>query len=163
MEEKYWEEDSRRMRFFWRKGLSEDEWKEFRTGLSKQKQEFWKEFIICEGSDYDYAYLLKVLKFKLRWMIFYWDNFGHGAEGWYESCQMKLAYKLIGIILSNGLDTSSSETIPYVNVRNEGRFHDFNLHQEPYFALGTVQEVRFRKAYCLLWALLKGNLLNWWD
>jgi hypothetical protein len=28
---------------------------------------------------------------------------------------------------------------------------------------GETQRLRFRKAGCLLWKLLKENLLDWWD
>lgn len=130
----------------------------------EQKLEFWKEFHKSYDEDYDFAYILKTIQFKLKWMVFYWDNFAVCANGGRKSRQIKLAVKLIDIILNDGLDRhGTEESLPYVNTGNKNRFYDFKIWHQPGFYRGLEQEVRFRKAYCIFFELLKQNLLNWWD
>ena len=59
-----------------------------------------------------------------------------------------------------GLD--AGEGLPYVNLRNRDRFNGFSC-DDGYYLKGEPQRLRFRKAWCLLWKLLKENLLDWWD
>ena len=49
-----------------------------------------------------------------------------------------------------------------MNLRNRGRFNGFSC-DDGYYLKGETQKVRFHKAWCLLWKLLKENLLDWWD
>lgn len=65
-----------RFHFILRKGLSEKEWKAYRKSINQDRLRMWTMFM--DGNpDYDYLYFLSMLKFKLEWMIFYWENFGH--------------------------------------------------------------------------------------
>ena len=161
--EAFEKEEERRNDLYMRKGRSKEEWKAYRTELYRQEQKFWKEYHAGIDEDFDNAYILKILHFKLRWMVFYWDNFGHCMNGWHVSRQMKLAMRLIEIILNDGFDTYKKTKLPYVNVRNKDRFYGFKDWHQPCYYEGIKQEVRFRKAYCLFFNLLKQNLLSWWD
>ncbi len=154
------EEESRRFSLWCRKGLSREDWSAFEREIQTKRAEFWKEYIMMRDSDYDYDYLLGILRFKLGWMVFYWDNFGHSGNGVYRSAQMKLAIRLIDIVRAHGLD--AQEDLPYVNLRNRDRFNGFSC-DDGYYLKGEPQRVRFHKAWCLLWKLLKENVLDWWD
>lgn len=161
-EEKALEEECRRFSLWNRKGLSREEWSAFEREIQSKRADFWKEYIIIRDSDYDYDYLLGILSFKLKWMVFYWDNFGHCEDGGRCSAQMRLTVRLIDIIRAHGLDDTVTESLPYVNTRNRGRFDGFRC-DDGYYLKGDSQRVRFHKAWCLLWKLLKENLLDWWD
>ncbi len=160
-EEKVLEEECRRFSLWNRKGLSREDWSAFEREIQSKRAEFWKEYIMMRDPDYDYAYLLRLIRFKLKWMIFYWDNFGPLENGPYKSAQMKLAVKLMDIILGSGREESRQEPFPYVNLRNRTRFKDI---ADPYahYPDGEPQKVRLRKAWCLLWNLLEEHLLDWW-
>ncbi len=161
-EEKVLEEECRRFSLWDRKGLSREDWGAFEREIQSRRLEFWKEYIMMRDSDYDCDYLLGILGFKLKWMVFYWDNFGHCENGGYRSAQMRLAVRLIDIIRAHGLDDTETESLPYVNTRNRDRFDGFRC-DDGYYLKGEPQRVRFHKAWCLLWKLLKENLLDWWD
>ena len=154
------EEECRRFSLLDRKGLSRKDWGAFEKEIQTRRAEFWKEYIMMRDSDYDCDYLLSILRFKLRWMVFYWDNFGHCENGGRLSAQMRLAIRLIDIIRARGLDVQ--ENLPYVNLRNRDRFNGFSC-DDGYYLKGEPKKVRFHKAWCLLWKLLKENLLDWWD
>ena len=158
-----WEEESRRDALRGRKGLSKEEWDDLREEIDRKRLEFWKEFHETQEADYCNAYMLQTIRFKLKWMAFYFENFGHCVEGWHVTRQMKLAERLIQIVTMSGLDDDEPPTIPYVNLGNKDRFYDFNDWHQPFYKLGEAQEVRFHKAYCLFWKLMKDNFLSWWD
>ena len=87
-----------------RKGMSRREWGALEKEIQTRRAGFWKEYVMMCDSDYDCAYLFGILRFKLRWMVFYWENFGHGDEGDGTLSQMRLAVRLLDIVRRHGLD-----------------------------------------------------------
>ena len=102
---------SERFHFILRKGLSEKEWKAYQKGIRKDRLRIWAMFM-NENPDYDYHYFLNLLKFKLEWVIFYWENFGHLARAEHDISRMRIATKLLDIIMNENPDAP----IPYVNM-----------------------------------------------
>ena len=148
---------SEQFHFILRKGLSEKEWKAYQKGIRKDRLQIWAMFM-NENPDYDYHFFLNLLKFKLEWIIFYWENFGHLARAEHDISRMRIATKLLDIIM----DENSEGSIPYVNMRNKHRFRVYHKSQGMY-ETNSEYEVRFRKAYCLFFRFLEYHLLGWWD
>ena len=148
---------SERFHFILRKGLSEKEWRVYQKGIRQDRLRIWAMYI-NENPDYDYHYFLNLLKFKLEWIIFYWENFGHLARAEQDISRMRIATKLLDIIMNENSDAS----IPYVNMRNKHRFRVYHKSQGMY-KIDSEYEVRFRKAYCLFFRFLEYHLLGWWD
>ena len=148
---------SERFHFILRKGLSEKEWKAYQKSIEQDRLQIWAMFM-NENPDYDYHYFLNLLKFKLEWMIFYWENFGHLARAEHDISRMRIATKLLDIIM----DENSDAPIPYVNMKNKHRFRVYHKSQDIY-EIDSEHEVRFRKAYCLFFRFLEYHLLGWWD
>ena len=148
---------SERFHFILRKGLSEKEWRVYQKGIRQDRLRIWAMYI-NENPDYDYHYFLNLLKFKLEWIIFYWENFGHLARAEQDISRMRIATKLLDIIMNENSDAS----IPYVNMRNKHRFRVYHKSQGMY-EIDSEYEVRFRKAYCLFFRFLEYHLLGWWD
>ena len=148
---------SERFRFILRKGLSEKEWKAYQKGIRKDRLQIWAVFM-NENPDYDYHYFLNLLKFKLEWIIFYWENFGHLARAEHDVSRMRIATKLLDIIMNENPDAP----IPYVNMRNKYRFRVYHDSQSMHNK-DSEYEIRFRKAYCLFFRFLEYHLLGWWD
>ena len=148
---------SERFHFILRKGLSEKEWKAYQKSIRQDRLRIWAMFM-NENPDYDYHYFLNLLKFKLEWIIFYWENFGHLARAEHDISRMRIATKLLDIIM----DENSEGSIPYVNMRNKHRFRVYHKSQGMY-ETNSEYEVRFRKAYCLFFRFLEYHLLGWWD
>lgn len=148
---------SKRFHFILRKGLSEKEWKAYQKGIRQDRLRIWAMFM-NENPDYDYHYFLNLLKFKLEWIIFYWENFGHLARAEQDASRMRIATRLLDIIM----DENSDAPTPYVNMRNKHRFHVYHnshsMHNED-----SEYEVRSRKAYFLFFKFLEYHLLGWWD
>ncbi len=148
---------SERFHFILRKGLSEKEWRVYQKGIRQDRLWIWAMYI-NENPDYDYHYFLNLLKFKLEWIIFYWENFGHLARAEQDISRMRIATKLLDIIMNENSDVP----IPYVNTRNKHRFCVY--HKSPgMYEVDSKHEVRFRKAYCLFFRFLEYHLLGWWD
>ena len=148
---------SERFHFILRKGLSEKEWRVYQKGIRQDRLRIWAMYI-NENPDYDYHYFQNLLKFKLEWIIFYWENFGHLARAEQDISRMRIATKLLDIIMNENSDAS----IPYVNMRNKHRFRVYHKSQGMY-KIDSEYEVRFRKAYCLFFRFLEYHLLGWWD
>ena len=148
---------SERFHFILRKGLSEKEWRVYQKGIRQDRLRIWAMYI-NENPDYDYHYFLNLLKFKLEWIIFYRENFGHLARAEQDISRMRIATKLLDIIMNENSDAS----IPYVNMRNKHRFRVYHKSQGMY-KIDSEYEVRFRKAYCLFFRFLEYHLLGWWD
>lgn len=155
------EKDTELMHLVWRKGLSEEDWAKYTGKIERDRTRIWKHFIE-RNADYDYHYIFDIIKFKLEWVIFYWENFGHLVRAKQDIRRMRIAIKLISIIQNNGKDTVSMEKMPYVNVRNQ---HRFSIHYQSmrYFEFEEPQEVRFKKAHYLFFRFLEHHLLGWWD
>ena len=148
---------SERFHFILHKGLSEKEWKAYQKGIRKDRLRIWAMFM-SENPDYDYHYFLNLLKFKLEWIIFYWENFGHLARAEHDVSRMRIATKLLDIIMNE----NPNAPIPYVNMRNKYRFRVYHDSQSMHNK-DSEYEVRFRKAYCLFFRFLEYHLLGWWD
>ena len=148
---------SERFHFILRKGLSEKEWKAYQKNIKQDRLRIWAMFM-NENPDYDYHYFLNLLKFKLEWIIFYWENFGHLARVEQDISRMRIATRLLDIIMNENSDIP----IPYVNMRNKHRFRIYHDSQSMHNEDGEY-EVRFRKAYCLFFRFLEYHLLGWWD
>ena len=148
---------SKRFHFILHKGLPEKEWKAYQKSIRQDRLRIWAMFM-NENPDYDYHYFLNLLKFKLEWIIFYWENFGHLARAEHDISRMRIATKLLDIIM----DENSETPIPYVNMRNKHRFRVYHKSQGMY-EIDSEYEVRFRKAYCLFFRFLEYHLLGWWD
>ena len=148
---------SERFHFILRKGLSEKEWKAYQKSIGQDRLRNWAMFM-DENPDYDYHYFLNLLKFKLEWIIFYWENFGHLARAEQDISRMRIATRLLDIIM----DENSDAPIPYVNMKNKHRFRVYHKSQDIY-EIDSEHEVRFRKAYCLFFRFLEYHLLGWWD
>lgn len=143
--------------FILRKGLSEKGWKAYQKNIRKDRLRIWAMFM-NENPDYDYGYFLSLLKFKLEWMIFYWENFGHLARAEQDISRMRIATRLLDIIM----DENSEAPIPYVNMRNKHRFRVYHKPQGMH-EIDSENEVRFRKAYYLFFRFLEYHLLGWCD
>lgn len=125
--------------------------------IRQDRLQIWAMFM-NENPDYDYHYFLNLLKFKLEWMIFYWENFGHLARAEQDISRMRIATRLLDIIM----DENSDAPIPYVNMKNKHRFRVYHKSQGMY-EIDNEYEVRFSKAYCLFFSFLEYHLLGWWD
>ena len=148
---------SERFHFILRKGLSEKEWKAYQKSIRQDRLRIWAMFM-NENPDYDYHYFLNLLKFKLEWIIFYWETFGHLARAEYDISRMRIATRLLDIIMNENSDAP----IPYVNRRNKHRFRVYHKSQGIY-EIDSEYGIRFRKAYCLFFRFLEYHLLGWWD
>jgi len=145
-----------------RHDMSPEDWRAFRHLIHRQKVAKWQAFIGSVMDDYDSGEIFILLQFKIDRMIDYWRQFSHAADGDRTCSQMELASRLLQIIIKNGNENRDCEALPqYVNLRNEARFKVRYCTDN--FLSGKRQEVRFRKAYCLLFKLLQENILHWWD
>ena len=142
--------------------MSREDWADYQDLIHRQKYYQWQHFIRNSGADYDHDGIFLVLKFKIDLMIDYWRQFSHGMNGDYIRSQMELASRLLQIVLKNGNEGKNMENLPArVNLKNKKRFKVRFCATT--FYLGEKQEVRYKKAYCLLFRLLKENILHWWD
>ncbi len=75
---------------------------------------------------------------------------------------MRWVYQLLNIIIAKGNDSPYTRHMTTrVNMRNRMRF---DTHIPPNIQFVTeAQQIRFRKAYRLLFDLLKHNMLSWPD
>ena len=73
-----------------------------------ERTEIWKRFMES-NTDYDYNGILDVLQFKLRWVIFHMENFGHLESNRYDAGKMRVAVNLIDIIQNEGGNKSEGE------------------------------------------------------
>lgn len=153
--------ESQELHLSFRHGMSETDWHVYQRLTRKRTLRLWLDFL-GGNEDFDYHYLLRVLQFKLSRMVDYWRRFSHLANGDYIRAQMELAIRLIDIVLNDGNDCGDYDKFPYrVNLRNKHRFSV--RFYSPHYQHGEKQQVRFCKAYCLLFKLMKENLMHWWD
>jgi len=145
-----------------RHDMSREDWAAFQRLIHRQKVAKWQAFIGNVMGDYDSEEIFMLLRFKIDRMVDYWRQFSHLANGNRIRSQMELASRLLQIIIKQGNESGNMEVLPqYVNLRNEARFAV--RYCTGGFLSGKRQEVRFRKAYCLLFKLLQENILHWWD
>lgn len=145
-----------------RHDMSPKDWTEFQHRIEERKCHEWLQFAPWKYGDYDYEDIFPLLQFKFKRMIAYWKQFSHCANGEYICLQMELAVSLLQIIIKNGNESGDYDTFPYrVNIRNASRFQIFHCGYS--FYNNEIQEVRYKKAYCLLFKFLQFNLHRWWD
>lgn len=144
-----------------RHGMTLEDWHEYQRLVDKRQARLWLEFL-PGNEDYDWEDLLSLLQFKIGRMIDYWRWDCHSADGDYIRKQMELAVHLIGIIRNHGNDPGESCTRRLrhrVNLRNQARF---DIRSSLWYPT-KKHEVRWRKAWCLLFKLLPEKLQEWWD
>lgn len=117
--------------------------------------------------DWDYEYLLGALRVKLVMMSHYFKSLSHIRRGPYYGGQMSLAIKLIDIILAKGGNVDFRRAgigfkFPYkVNMHNRSRIPSPYYHGEHFWC--KEQQLRFDKAWMLLWRLLPEKMMYWSD
>lgn len=130
----------------------------------------WKR-AFCD--DWDYEYLLQVIRAKLVTMERYNMHLSYALNGPYYGHQIQRAIQMIDIVLAHGGDWNDYDKrdendfpIPesfqhYVNMRNRERI--------PRPADGGIlfwsdaQCLRFDKAWMLLWKILSEKAMTWGD
>lgn len=162
VEETTIEQDVAEMHKAFRHDMSPEDWRAFHNLMHRRKVAMWQAFIGNVMDDYDFYEIFLLLQFKIDRMIDYWRHFSNLANGDRIRSQMELASRLLQIVIKQGNENQDIEILPqYVNLRNEARFEMRYCPES--FLLGKRQEVRFRKAYNLLFKLLQENILHWWD
>lgn len=162
VEETTIEQDAVEMHKAFRHDMSPEDWTAFQKLIHRRKVAKWQTFIDNVMGDYDSSEIFVLLQFKIDRMVDYWRQFSHLANGDHICSQMELASRLLQIVIKQGNENQDVEILPqYVNLRNEVRFEVRYCPES--FLLGKRQEVRFRKAYNLLFKLLQENILHWWD
>jgi len=146
-----------RMKIFRNKEIKENEWKQWREQFASEREKFWLEGCV-NNPDSAWEYFMTLQHYKLQWMIFYFENLGHSESNGARAREMRFASCLIEIILCKGYD-KDIEKLPYVNYRNAHRFQEVNTCG---MGFGSRRaEVRFCKAYCLYFELIKTHLMTW--
>lgn len=144
-----------------RHGMTLEDWHEYQKLVDKRQARLWLEFL-PGNEDYDFDYLLDLLQFKINRMMDYWRWDCHNDDGEYILGQMELAVHLLGIIRNHGCDPGESCTRRLrhrVNLRNQARF----TAQPTVWCPSKRHEVRWKKAWHLLFKLLEEKLQEWWD
>lgn len=126
------------------------------------------------SADWDYEYMLIHLRAKLVTMKRYNLNLSYVVKGPYYAKQIHLAIKMIDIILvrggqndyDDGLGPDGTWPDPgsfkhQVNMRNRGRIPRANDGGECYWS--DAQQLRFDKAWMLLWKILAERSILWGD
>ena len=108
----------------------------------------------CE--DWDYEYLLIVLRAKLTTMARYNQHLSYAMNGPYYARQIQRAIRIIDIILQDG---GNDESLPRVNMKNRARIPRMAGSR----TISVTQELRFDKAWMLLWRILAEQLMAWGD
>ena len=145
-----------------RRGYSEEEWDKIHEERRRQKRESFAD-LADSLSDYNSVDILRVLQKQLEWQAEYFENFSHIENGLYYASKMRLCCRLIDIVCWGGMTGEYKLRLgKYVNLRNAARFEsvpDWNLS----YLGGKKQEIRYKKAYCLLFKILFNNVMRWWD
>lgn len=106
--------------------------------------------------DWDYEYLLIVLRAKLTTMQRYNQHLSYAMNGPYYARQIRRAIRMIDIVLQNGGNDGS---LPHVNMKNRARIPRMADSR----SLSETQEMRFDKAWMLLWRILADQSMAWGD
>lgn len=155
---KYWEWSS----IYSRRGYSKEEWSKIHKERRRLKREEFSQ--LADGlSDYNGEDILKVIRKQLEWQADYFENFGHGEDNPYYASQMRLCCRLIDIVCWGGLTKEYATFLrKYVNKRNASRFENVPKWDREYLC-GERQELRYKKAYSLLFRILYQKVMRWWD
>lgn len=123
------------------------------------------------ADDWDYEYLLKHLRAKLVTMERYNRHLSFVANGPYYADQIKKAIAMVEIVLKEGgRDDYGKENgytyVPasfkhYVNMRNRNRIPRTNDGGLTFWS--DAQQLRFDKAWMLLWKILSEQMMLWGD
>ena len=113
------------------------------------------------GDNYDWSEIFYLLKFKIERMIAYWEQFGHCRNRRYVANTMRTACRLIDIVLSKDRSSGDFDSCR-VNMHNVNRFTIYHDHKGAYDK-ANKQDVRYHKAYCILFKYLGFHLHNWCD
>lgn len=162
--EKEMEAEYQEYKLWCRHGMSKDDWSAFQNLVYRREMAAWQTFVFNGGlgSDFDGEFIFPILRFKIDRMADYWRHFSHCMNGDYVLSRLELASRLLQIIIKEGNEGEDMERLPArVNLRNKERFKV--RHHGGGFYLGEEQEVRFNKAFCILFRLLQDNILCWWD
>lgn len=147
---------------WWSHGMSTEEWRTLQQMTNREKRHEWRMFAPWAHGDYDFEEIFPLLKFKLERMIAYWKQFSHCHNGEYIRRQMETACRLLQIIIKQGNESDDCDSFPYyVNMRNATRF-SVNHCGHCFFGR-EQQEVRYKKAFCILFKYLAQNIHRWWD
>ena len=124
--------------------------------------------ILKEDYDWDWYYVLPLLRKKLERMANYFDK-SRLVEGWEDDVKnIRLCMKLIDIVTGKHeyynvwTDTYNG----YINIRNTERF---GIRKELVDSSNSKtsglfrNELRVEKAWHLLWRLIELKMRNWWD
>ena len=125
-------------------------------------------------ADWGYEYLLIHLRAKLVTMERYNRNLSYAAKGPDDAHQIHVAIRMIDIILARGGQNDYDDELGpddiwpkpesfshYVNMRNRGRIPRANDGGQSY--LSDAQQLRFDKAWMLLWKILADRSILWGD
>lgn len=145
-----------------RRGYSQEEWQKIHEERRRIKREEFSH-LADSLSDYNGEDILKALQKQLEWQAEYFENFSHIENGPYYASKMRLCCRLIDIVCWGGMTGEYKLRLgKYVNLRNAARFEsvpDWNLS----YLGGKKQEIRYKKAYCLLFKILFNNIMRWSD
>lgn len=121
--------------------------------------------------DWDYEYLLVHLRAKLETMERYNLHLSYAMNGTYYGHQIGRAIKMIDIILQEGGRSDYDERedytpVPesfkhYVNMWNRARIPSADGGRIHY--VSDAQQLRFDKAWMLLWKILSEQMMAWGD
>ena len=126
------------------------------------------------SEDWHNEYMLTHFRAKLVTMKRYNLNLSYAAKGPDDAHQIHVAIKMIDIILEHGGQNDYADELGpediwpkpesfshYVNMRNRGRIPRVNDGGECYWS--DAQQLRFDKAWMLLWKILAERSILWGD
>ncbi|MBR5035015.1 MAG: hypothetical protein IKX71_06885 [Bacteroidales bacterium] len=125
------------------------------------------------NEDWDYEYLLEVIRAKLETMERYNRHLSYAANGPYYANQIQCAQKMMDIIKAKGGEKDYEYELEddwqpkpesfkhYVNMRNRARIPSTNYHGEIFWS--EPQRLRFDKAWMLFWKILSERMMTWGD
>jgi len=142
--------------------------KEYRAEKRRREMRYHREWAVRKWKgaftdDWDYEYLLVYLRAKLETMERYNLHLSYAMNGTYYGHQIGRAIKMIDIILQEEWeDYPVPESFKhYVNMRNRSRIPSA-AGGRIYFG-SEAQQLRFDKAWMLLWKILSEQSMAWGD
>lgn len=145
-----------------RRGYSVEDWRKIHEERRRQKREEFTE-LADNLSDYNGEDILRAMQKQLEWQADYFENFYHIASGPYYASRMRLCCRLIDIVCWGGMTGEHRLRLgKYVNLRNAARFESTPGWDRCYLG-GKKQEIRYKKAYHLLFKILFNDIMKWWD
>jgi hypothetical protein len=150
--------------------------KEYRSMKRSREMRYHREWAVRKWKgaftdDWDYEYLLVHLRAKLETMERYNLHLSYAMNGTYYGHQIGRAIKMIDIILREGGRSDYDEREDYTPVPESFK-HYVNMRTRtriPGAAGGRIyfgsdaQQLRFDKAWMLLWKILSEQSMAWGD